>query len=443
MTRHQSRALLFSLAAIGAVIGIACASAPSPEDEMPRAPGVPRQPVKTLPGISVLLRDSLELIAGKKIGILTNQTGIDENRVSDIDRLTGASKDPRAGGMQLVVIFAPEHGIRGTEDHPDVASEVDKATGIPIISLYGRNVLPPPDSALDKIQALLIDLQDIGARPWTYPASMVYAVRAAAQHHIPVFVLDRPNPIGGEMVEGPVLDSALAYAGSESPERHAQPTALYPIPLRHGMTMGELALFYNSVLDLQAELHVIQVEGWRRSRWFDRTGLPWVNPSPNMTSLTAATLYPGMVILETANVSVGRGTPIPFQWVGAPWMDAKKVKNLLDDFTHPGVTFSVETQTPNKPTDFRYGGKKMEGIRITITDRSVLQTSRLGAWLAWSIKKTHPDSMKVDSLGFARTFGQPVRDKLAKGLDPDQIIDSSLAATVEFRRRNKRFLLYP
>jgi uncharacterized protein YbbC (DUF1343 family) len=162
-----------------------------------------------------------------------------------------------------------------------------------------------------------------------------------------------------------------------------------------------------------------------------------------MTSLTAATLYPGMVILETANVSVGRGTPIPFQWVGAPWMDAKKVKNLLDDFTHPGVTFSVETQTPNKPTDFRYGGKKMEGIRITITDRSVLQTSRLGAWLAWSIKKIHPDSMKVDSLGFARTFGQPVRDKLAKGLDPDQIIDSSLAATVEFRRRNKRFLLYP
>ena len=363
--------------------------------------------------------------------------------MSDIDRLTGASKDPRAGGMQLVVIFAPEHGIRGTEDHPDVASEVDQATGIPIISLYGRNVLPPPDSALDKIQALLIDLQDIGARPWTYPASMVYAVRAAAKHHIPVFVLDRPNPIGGEMVEGPVLDSALAYAGTESPERKAQPTALYPIPLRHGMTMGELALFYNSVLDLQAELHVIQVEGWRRSRWFDRTGLPWVNPSPNMTSLTAATLYPGIVILETANVSVGRGTPVPFQWVGAPWMDAKKVKNQLDDFTHPGVSFSVETQTPNKPTDFRYGGKKMQGIRITITDRSVLQTSRLGAWLAWSIKKVHPDSMKVDSLGFARTFGQPVREKLALGLDPDQIIDSSLAATVEFRRRNKRFLLYP
>jgi uncharacterized protein YbbC (DUF1343 family) len=140
---------------------------------------------------------------------------------------------------------------------------------------------------------------------------------------------------------------------------------------------------------------------------------------------------------------VGRGTPIPFQWVGAPWMDAKKVINVLDDFTHPGVKFSVETQTPVKPTDFRYGGKSMKGIRITVTDRSVLQTSRLGAWLAWSIKKVHPDSMKVDSAGFARTFGEPVRDKLVKGLDPDQIIDSSLAATVEFRRRNKRFLLYP
>jgi uncharacterized protein YbbC (DUF1343 family) len=401
-----------------------------------------KQAMKTLPGITVLLRDSLELLENKRVGLLTNQTGIDENGVSDADLLVEASKKGKAPGMKLLMLFSPEHGIRGTEDHTNVAGGVDKSTGLPIISLYGNNVLPPPDSALDQIDALVIDLQDIGARPWTYPASVVYAMRAAAQHHVMVLVLDRPNPVNGQDVEGPVLDSALAWAGSQSPERPAQPTALYPIPLRHGMTMGELAKLYNSELQLGADLHVIPMANWRRSRWFDRTGLPWVNPSPNMTSLAAATLYPGLVILEPSNVSVGRGTPIPFQWVGAPWMNAKKVINVLDDFTHPGVKFSVETETPVKPTDFRYNGKTMKGIRITVTDRSVLQTSRLGAWIAFAIKKTYPDSFKVDSLGFARTFGEPVRDKLLKGLDPDQIIDSSLAATVEFKRKTKRFLIY-
>jgi uncharacterized protein YbbC (DUF1343 family) len=402
-----------------------------------------KRSMKTLPGITVLIRDSLELLAGKKVGLLTNQTGINENRVSDADLLMSASKSGKAPGMQLVMLFSPEHGIRGTEDHMNVAGGTDAATGLPVISLYGNNVLPPPDSALDQISALVIDLQDIGARPWTYPASVVYAMRAAAQHHVMVLVLDRPNPVTGDAVEGPVLDSALAWAGTQSPERAAQPTALYPIPLRHGMTMGELARFYNSELQLGADLHVIPMENWRRSRWFDRTGLPWVNPSPNMTSLTAATLYPGLVILEPANVSVGRGTPVPFQWVGAPWMDAKKVINVLDDFTHPGVKFSVETEKPVKPTDGRYNGKKMKGVLITVTDRSVLQTSRLGAWIAFAIWKTHPDSFKVDSAGFARTFGEPVRDQLLKGMDPDQIIDSSLASTIEFRRRTKRFLMYP
>ena len=186
----------------------------------------------------------------------------------------------------------------------------------------------------------------------------------------PVLVLDRPNPIDGEIVEGPVLDSSLAYAGSQSDERWAQPTALYPIPLRHGMTMGELAKFYNEVLELQADLHVIPMQNWRRSRWYDKTGLPWVNPSPNMTSLTSATLYPGIVLLESANVSVGRGTPVPFQWVGAPWMDAKKVIDYLDDRPHPGVKFSVETlHAEQARRTSATAGKTMKGIRITIVNR--------------------------------------------------------------------------
>ncbi len=342
MTRSQKRTVFAAVAGIAGVIALACASTPRDDPDPDTQQGLQmtmsqrKQAMKTLPGITVLLRDSLELLENKRVGLLTNQTGIDENGVSDADLLVEASKKGKAPGMKLVMLFSPEHGIRGTEDHTNVAGGVDKSTGLPIISLYGNNVLPPPDSALDQIDALVIDLQDIGARPWTYPASVVYAMRAAAQHHVMVLVLDRPNPINGQDVEGPVLDSALAWAGSQSPERSAQPTALYPIPLRHGMTMGELAKLYNSELQLGADLHVIPMANWRRSRWFDRTGLPWVNPSPNMTSLAAATLYPGLVILEPSNVSVGRGTPIPFQWVGAPWMNAKKVINVLDDFTHPG-----------------------------------------------------------------------------------------------------------
>ena len=434
----------FAVGSSAILLILACASAPNPDEDQPLTPpGQRRQPDKVLPGISVLMRDSLELLAGKKVGLLTNQTGIDENRVSDIDRFVQAQKDPRAAGMQLTLLFSPEHGIRGTEDRTGIADSKDAATGIPIISLYGNNVLPPPDSALDKIGALVIDLQDLGARPWTYVASMVYAVRAAGKHNLPVLVLDRPNPITGEIVEGPVLDSSVAYAGSQSPERPAEPTALYPIPLRHGMTMGELARFYNEVLELHADLHVIPMQGWRRTMWFDRTKLPWVNPSPNMTSLTAATLYPGIVILESANVSVGRGTDSPFQWVAAPWMNAEKVKDLLDDRQIPGVKFTIEEKRPEHATDFRFNGRRMRGVKITITDRNALQTSRLGAVLLWCIREVNGDSLKVDSTGFVHLFGMVgVRKELERGMEPEQIVDESLPAVVEFRQRTRRFLLY-
>ena len=433
-----------SLLALAALALLACASAPTNEDDGPTTPGAPRrQAIPVLPGISVLVRDSLQLLGGKKVGLLTNQTGIDEDGVSDIDRLTAAQKDPRAAGMKLTVLFSPEHGIRGTEDRTGIANGIDSKSGLPIVSLYGRTVLPPPDSALDSLGALLIDLQDLGARPWTYVASMVYAVRAAGQHHLPVFVLDRPNPITGEIYEGPVLDSAFAWAGSGSPEHPAQPTALYPIPLRHGMTMGELALFYNDALQLGADLHVIQVQGWRRRMWFDQTKLPWVNPSPNITSLNAATLYAGMVILESANVSVGRGTPYPFQWVAAPWMDAKKVKDLLDDRQISGVRFSLETLTPDHPGDSRYGGRKMTGIRITVRNRNALQTTRLAAVLLWCISQVNKDSLKVDSSSFVHLFGVPnVREKLRAGQEPEEIVDATLPAVVAFRQRAQRFFLY-
>ena len=239
------------------------------------------------PGISVLLTDSLHLIRGKRVGLLTHQCGIDEKGISDIDRLTDVAA--QAAGVRLVALFAPEHGIRGTEDRVNIASGVDERTGVVVHSLYGRTTFGPPDSTLRGVDVLLVDLQDLGARPWTFPAAMVYALRSAARNGVPVLVLDRPNPITGTHVEGPIVDSALTNGEDDAPARHAQPTSIFPIPLRHGMTMGELARFYNDVLRIKATLTVIPAAGWRRSQWFDQTGLPWVRPSPNMPSLTSAT----------------------------------------------------------------------------------------------------------------------------------------------------------
>lgn len=415
--------------------------------------GASRQPRgKVRPGITVLLEDSLSLIAGKRVGLLTNQTGIDERGNTDIDLLVragsvaGVRDGGGSGGHQgpvLVALFSPEHGIRGTEDHLNLADGRDEQTGLPIYSLYGATVLPPPDSVLRRLDVLIVDLQDLGVRPWTYVASMVYAMRAAAQNHVRVLVLDRPNPITGLHTEGPVLDSSVAYAGSHSAARAATPTALYPIPMRHGLTMGELARFYNDVLDLGADLHVIPMSGWRRTMWFDETGLPWVKPSPNMPSLASATLYPATVWLESTNVSVGRGTPDAFQHFGAPWLDAKRVVALLEDRDLPGVRFETERFTPRAPTDGKYGGQAVQGVRIVITDRDRIQTSRLGAAIFWAIAKANRDSLRVRVKSFNQLFGVPAaREALLGGADPDSLIDASLPGTVRFEQSVRRYLLY-
>jgi uncharacterized protein YbbC (DUF1343 family) len=440
--------------AVGLVAGVSGAAAPATHDPAYAARSVVR------PGITVLLEDSLKLIAGKRLGLLTNQTGVDEHGTSDIDLLyrVGTTADGlavRSGGLavstdqppppapKLVALFSPEHGIRGTEDRTNLADGRDARTGLPVYSLYGATTLPPPDSVLDKIDVLIIDLQDLGARPWTFVASMVYAMRSAAEHHLPVLVLDRPNPITGAHVEGPVLDPSVAYAGSHSAKRAAKPTALYPIPMRHGLTMGELARFYNDVLALGADLHVIPMTGWRRTEWFDETGLPWVKPSPNMPSLASATLYPAVVLLESTNVSVGRGTGATFQHVGAPWLRADRVAALLDARKLPGVRFEVERFTPSRPTDGKYGGRTIPGIRIIVTDRDRLDTSRLGATLFWAIAKVHPDSLRVQVRGFNELFGVPAaRRALLTGADPDSVIDAVRPGTISFERTTRKYLLY-
>ncbi|MDQ6829582.1 MAG: DUF1343 domain-containing protein [Gemmatimonadota bacterium] len=433
-----------TVAASALLVGMAaCAGAPPyPGDEEER----PRDE-RVRPGITVLLEDSSALIDGKRVGLLTNQSGVDERGHSDIDLLFGAAVSRRkwqSGGPRLVALFSPEHGIRGTEDRQFVASGRDAHTGLTVHSLYGATTIAPPDSTLRDLDVLVIDLQDIGTRTWTYQGTMIYAMRAAARRRLPVLVLDRPNPITGVHTEGPLLDTTLAYAGTMADGgRAAKPFALYPIPLRHGLTMGELALFYNQVLSLGAELHVIPARGWRREQWLDQTGLPWIRPSPNMPSLESALLYPGLVAFEGSNLSVGRGTPIAFQHLGAPWLDARRVVALLEDRTLTGVKFEAERFTPDQPTDGKFAGRALNGVRIVVTDRDRVQPARVGAALLWAIAKTHPDSLHLAAGPFDERFGGArMREALLRGDDPDAVIDRELPSTVAFEKASRAFWLY-
>jgi uncharacterized protein YbbC (DUF1343 family) len=402
---------------------------------------VPSRPA-VRPGITVLLEDSVHLVRGRRVGLLTNQSGVDAQRRSDVDLLWD---DPRAraAGVRLVRLFAPEHGIRGTEDRTNLDDETDRRTGLRIHSLYRQTTVPPDDALLRDLDVLVIDLQDLGARPWTYPATMLYAVRAAGRTKIPVVVLDRPNPITGARVEGPVADSALTNADDDRPEKRARPTALFPIPLRHGLTMGELARFYNATLGLGADLHVVPAAGWTRGTWFDETGLPWVQPSPNMPSLTSAALYPGIVAFEPTNVSVGRGTPTAFQLIGAPWMDPARVLALVDTIPLPGLRLSAERFTPVKPGDSKYGGRDIPGLRLTVTDRDALDATRTFTVLFWAIARAHPDSLRVRATDFDRTYGPAaLRTALLRGEHPDSVLARTAPAVAAFRARIAPFLMY-
>ena len=396
---------------------------------------------KVRPGITVLLRDSIQLIRGKRIGLLTNQTGVNEDGTSDIDLLR--DKKARDANVQLVQLFSPEHGLRGTEDRQNIESGMDAKSGLPVYSLYGQQTMAPPDSILGRLDALVFDLQDIGTRTWTYVGAMVYSMRASARVHKPFIVLDRPNPITGYIIEGPVLDSSLANPEDPAPGRPGLAYALWPIPLHHGMTIGELALFYNDVMKIHADLHVVPVQGWRRDVWFDLTGLPWVKPSPNMPSLQSAMLYPGLVAFEATNLSVGRGTPEAFQHVGAPWLNAAATVAILKDREIPGVRFYAERFTPVDPTDGKYGGQSIPGIKIVVVNRSALQSVRVGASVLWAINKTAGTRLTIDSRAFDLRLGAPaVREALLRGDDPDVVIDREYRAAYAFRERTRQYLIY-
>lgn len=394
------------------------------------------------PGITVLLADSASLIAGKRLAILTNQSGVDEKGRRDIDLLR---TDRRAKNVSahLVTIFSPEHGIAGVEDRTGIASGVDRASGLPILSLYGAETMPPPDSAVRAVDMVLIDLQDVGSRTWTYEGAMVYTMRAAARARKPVIILDRPNPITGSIVEGPVLDSSLANPNDPAPGRPGIAWALYPIPLRHGMTMGELARFYNEELKIGADLHVMPARNWSREIWFDRTGLPFVPPSPNLRTFESEMLYTGLVPFEATNLSVGRGTPESFRRIGAPWMDAAKVLAFLKERPVNGVRFTVEDFTPRNPGDGKYNGQVVHGLRIEVTERSSLKTARLCAALLSAIHRANPSQLTIKETRFDRLFGSAaVRVAILSGEDPDAVIDRTYGPAYAFRDRVKEYLLY-
>jgi len=425
----------------------ACAPSPQAQDSRPS-----RLAEDVRPGITVLLEDSLALIAGKRIALLSNQTGVDAQGRSDVDLLHADPRVTRAN-VRLVRLFSPEHGIRGTADRPDLPDEVDQKSGLTVHSLYARETIPPPDSLLRDIDVLVFDLQDIGTRTWTYVGVMVYAMRAAARVGIPFIVLDRPNPVSGR-VEGPLLDSALSNPNDPTPERRGKAYALYPAPLRHGMTMGELAKFFAGELHIPVQLHVIPMRGWRRAMWWEETKLPWIVPSPAMISPLSALIYPALVPFEASNVSVGRGTDAPFQRFGAPWMNAERVATHLNERGLHGVRFEAERFTPRNPTDSKFNGRAVPGVKIIVQDRERAQMARISAAVLHALASLHADSLRLTARGYDERSGAPrIREALAAGVssgnaspgalaDPDEIIDSFLPSIVAWQRATRQYLIY-
>jgi uncharacterized protein YbbC (DUF1343 family)/CubicO group peptidase (beta-lactamase class C family) len=373
---------------------------------------------QVLTGIDVLERESFKQLAGLRIGLVTNQTGRDRAGRSTIDVLS------KAPGVKLVALFSPEHGIRGLADEK-VSDTKDEQTGLPIFSLYGESRRPKPEQLKD-IDALVYDIQDIGTRFYTYIATLGYVLEEAAKAKLPVFVLDRPNPINGVDVEGPIADpDKLSF------------TAYHTLPVRHGLTIGELARLYNDERKINADLRVIKMDGWRRAMWFDATGLVWINPSPNMRSLTEATLYPGVGLLETTNVSVGRGTDTPFEVIGAPWIDGQKLSAALNARRISGVRFIPVRFTPKSSV---FKNEECGGINLIITDRAQFQSVLTGIEIAVALHRLFAD-WKIESysrlLVNADTLGS-----LQRGDSTGEVVRSWTVKLETFRGARLKYLLY-
>ena len=374
---------------------------------------------QVLTGIDVLERDGFKQLAGLRIGLVTNQTGRDRAGRSTIDILF------KAPGVKLVALFSPEHGIRGLADEK-VSDTKDEQTGLPIFSLYGESRRPKAEQLKD-LDALVFDIQDVGVRFYTYIATLGYVMEEAGKAKLPIFVLDRPNPINGNDVDGPIADEdKLSF------------TAYHTLPVRHGLTIGELARLYNDERRINADLRVIKMEGWRRAMWFDATGLVWINPSPNMRSLTEATLYPGVGLLETTNLSVGRGTDTPFEVIGAPWLDGPKLASYLNAKRIAGVRFVPVRFTP---TSSVFKNEECGGVNLFITSRAQFQSVFTGIEIAVALHRLFPAEWKIDSYSRLLVNADSL-ERLKRGDSAEDITRSWTDSLENFRRARARVLLY-
>ena len=373
-----------------------------------------------LTGIDALERDGFKPLEGQKIGLITNQTGINRQGISNIQLLH------EAANVNLLAIFSPEHGLFGKLDVPLIEDSEDTATGIRVFSLYGSTRKPTADM-LGGIDTLVFDIQDIGTRFYTYISTMGQAMQAAAENHVRFVVLDRPNPINGITVSGPVLDE-----GRESF------VGFHALPVRHGMTIGELALMFKAELKLDLELEIIPLEGWHREDYFDSTGLQWINPSPNMRNLNEAILYPGIGLLETTNLSVGRGTETPFELLGAPWLDGDLLSRELNGLDLPGVSFSALQFTPSAS---KFENELCSGVSIVITDRKQFDSIRTGLEIALQLRRLYPQVWEIDA--YDRLLGNmAVLDAIKSGLPYSYITGSYRDELAEFIQRRSQFLIY-
>jgi uncharacterized protein YbbC (DUF1343 family) len=377
------------------------------------------RPGRAQVGLDVLEAQKFAPLRGKHVGLITNHTGLDSQGRTAIDLLS------HAPGVQLVALFSPEHGLLGRNDEK-LSSTKDPSTGLPVFSLYG-DTLRPTDEMLKGIDALVFDVQDAGVRFYTYTATMGYCMEAAAKHNIAFFVLDRPNPIGGEIVEGPMLD----------PDKTSF-VAYFPLPIRYGLTIGELAQFFNLENHIGAELHVIPMKNWHRNYFFESTGARWLPPSPNLRTAKGAILYPGIELLQNAGVSVGRGTETPFEEFGAPWLNGEQVAAALNARVLPGVRFVSQ---PFIPVSGLYAGQRCGGVAMRITDRAAVRAVRVGLEVASVLYDLYPQNVDPAKLLFLVGNDETIR-QLQEKIAPAKIVESWSPSLAAFDQTRRKYFLY-
>ena len=367
--------------------------------------------IKVLNGIDVLLEKKLHFIQSRKIALVTNHSGVDKNLVPNYKRLMEVED------VELKVIFSPEHGLFGESEAGEKINYTELKELPKVISLYG-GTRKPSAKMLDGVNLIIYDIQDIGARFYTYISTLGLVMEAGAELGIPVLILDRPNPIRGDIIEGPILDIKYqSFVGQ------------YPIATRYGGTVGELAkkIIKNKWITSLPELEIIKMEGWQPNAWFDQTDLPWVAPSPNIPDLKTAIIYPGMCLFEATNVSEGRGTPNPFKWIGAPWIDGKKLSQTLNNFKLPGVVFVpksfIPVAIPGKSENPKFKNQKCHGIEVWVTDRDQYKSIDVGVLTLFSIYNMYPNDIKIRESGLNRLWGSSeLYKKLLRGVTVDDIL---------------------